>query len=423
MAKVHLNRLIKKYDFTADDVTGINYRTLIQNIIESNDQNSARAAARLSDDNYKKQADRIGGKAKRLTFPGLDQVIPKRSVFTRKAAQSGKLITDTLRDKMTKALRETLKESQAAGKADMIRPGGMGAGTMNPDIAREFQKKLTQVYQSYTKRDPSIGIPPNIRNIAVTETRATMNSIKKQYADQLEQRNPGKMKFQKKWIQNRSLSKKPRETHFDVDGMIIGKNELFQVQNERTGGFDLMDRPHDPTAPPEQVIGCSCELQYFAQLIGEPVEKSIRFYPVRKSGGLYKRNIHGLDITIELSRGSMRRGEDKNGNPWEVQMVHDYGYINNTIGADGEQVDVYIGPDIHSTRVFIVHQLDSESGQYDEDKVMIGFTDAERAKDGYMAHYRAIPQVFGGMEEITLSEFKYYLKLSKLKFRRGETGV
>jgi hypothetical protein len=52
-------------------------------------------------------------------------------------------------------------------------------------------------------------------------------------------------------------------------------------------------------------------------------------------------SFEGLPIKVETKAGTERR--DKAVPPkWRVTMRHHYGYIKRTIGADGDQVDVYV---------------------------------------------------------------------------------
>ena len=46
-----------------------------------------------------------------------------------------------------------------------------------------------------------------------------------------------------------------------------------------------------------------------------------------------------------------------------------YGYIRLTRGADGDHLDVYIGPDGETGRIFVLNQLDPRTGEFDEHKV------------------------------------------------------
>ena len=48
-----------------------------------------------------------------------------------------------------------------------------------------------------------------------------------------------------------------RWTHDLMDGQVADADKSFKVPNAG-GGIDLMQCPHDPKAPPEQVINCGC---------------------------------------------------------------------------------------------------------------------------------------------------------------------
>lgn len=48
-----------------------------------------------------------------------------------------------------------------------------------------------------------------------------------------------------------------RWNHDLMDGQVVDADKAFKVPNPG-GGFDMMQCPHDPKAPPEQVIACGC---------------------------------------------------------------------------------------------------------------------------------------------------------------------
>ena len=121
-----------------------------------------------------------------------------------------------------------------------------------------------------------------------------------------------------------------------------------------------------------------------------------------------------LHIMIENKKGSVRRGENEDGTKWETEMKFPYGYISDTIAADKEHVDCYVGDNKDSKVVFIVHQLVSETGEYDEDKVMLGFDTEEEAKTAYLDHYDS-PDFFGSITEMDFEQFKQSLKDNKGK--------
>lgn len=115
--------------------------------------------------------------------------------------------------------------------------------------------------------------------------------------------------------------------------------------------------------------------------------------------------VHGMDISIENRKGSVRRGVDKDGHAWKTKMHYAYGYIRGTVGRDKDHLDCYVGPDKESLKVFIVHQNDPATGAYDEDKVMLGWNSAEEAKAAYLKQYDR-PGFFGSMDETDIDTFR-----------------
>lgn len=107
------------------------------------------------------------------------------------------------------------------------------------------------------------------------------------------------------------------------------------------------------------------------------------------------KNINGLEFHVEWPKGSIRsyEGDDT----YVTHMKADYGYIYGVDGTDGDQLDVYLGDDLNSSRAFIIEQV-KEDGSYDEDKVMLGFTSEEEAVDIYLQHMPAF--MFGNIREV-----------------------
>lgn len=96
--------------------------------------------------------------------------------------------------------------------------------------------------------------------------------------------------------------------------------------------------------------------------------------------------VAGHDVTIETPKGRLRRKVSRSGKAWAVRMPAHYGYIKRTEGADGDHVDVYLGPHAHRAEehpVFVVDQQHADSGRFDEHKVMLGFRDAAHAASVY----------------------------------------
>lgn len=131
----------------------------------------------------------------------------------------------------------------------------------------------------------------------------------------------------------------------------------------------------------------------------------------QKEAGNYKKGtvkVAGLDVAIENPRGSTRSGTDPDGNAWESTMAHHYGYFKATEGADGDQVDVFIGPNPDSDRVFVIDQVDAD-GNFDEHKAMIGFDSREEAERGYLDNYDEGWKV-GPITQMDTDQFRSWLK-------------
>lgn len=99
-----------------------------------------------------------------------------------------------------------------------------------------------------------------------------------------------------------------------------------------------------------------------------------------------KTEIQGIPVAIENRKGSVREGKNEDGSRWKTKFKYPYGYIEGTKGADGEEIDAYVGPDKSSTKAYIVHQK-KENGKYDEDTVMLGFKNKAEAKRAIEKHY------------------------------------
>ncbi|WP_313416912.1 defense against restriction DarA-related protein [Pseudomonas oryzihabitans] len=133
--------------------------------------------------------------------------------------------------------------------------------------------------------------------------------------------------------------------------------------------------------------------------------------PAQLQAGNYRKGrlqLHGLPIAIETPKGQHRIGK-QDGKPWSVVMQAHYGDITGTRGADGDPVDVFVGPVPESTRVYVVNQ-NSRGGGFDEHKVMLGFTDEDSARQAYLGSYERGWQGLGSIIGATLGQFRWWLK-------------
>ena len=140
----------------------------------------------------------------------------------------------------------------------------------------------------------------------------------------------------------------------------------------------------------------------------------------QKKAGNYRkehRMFHGLDISIENKKGSVRSGKDAHGTKWRCTLPADYGYIKRTLGADGDHVDCYIGPHADSTHAFIINQCDAKTRKFDEHKVMLGYrSEAEAVRDYVKAFSDGKGSLrMGGCKSVSIDALKNWLKNGNTK--------
>ena len=126
--------------------------------------------------------------------------------------------------------------------------------------------------------------------------------------------------------------------------------------------------------------------------------------------GNYKKghvSVDGFGVTIENPKGSVRSGIDQEGEEWSNVMPADYGYIKGTVGRDKDQIDVFlgtfIGENVGSDKIYVIDQIDPETGNFDEHKIMMGFNNISEAKRKYNEAY---DDGWKGMGEITRTNAK-----------------
>ena len=134
----------------------------------------------------------------------------------------------------------------------------------------------------------------------------------------------------------------------------------------------------------------------------------------QKEAGNYKMghfSVKGMPISIENPVGSERKFRKEDGSQGTVVMKNHYGYFTNTTGngKDGDAVDVFIGPDIENfENVYVVDQ-NNKQGEFDESKVMLGFSSREQAKEAYLSNYDPSWDGFRAITTVSIDVFKKWL--------------
>jgi hypothetical protein len=125
----------------------------------------------------------------------------------------------------------------------------------------------------------------------------------------------------------------------------------------------------------------------------------------------------GLTIMIENPEGSVRSGTDANGETWETTMKHHYGYIENTVGADGDELDVFVKvgtePDWTGT-VYVIHQNDPVTGEFDEHKVVMGADSEADATAIYLSNYDEGWMGFDRIEAMDITAFREWVTFAEV---------
>lgn len=265
MAKSHSKRLKDKYGYKGGD-----FQKLTERIIAVNREDISANLAKKSQEFWGKALSGVRVKEQQFTIPKISEILPKKKAFSKAGKINSKLITDNLQESIVAKMRQSLKKFEDAGKVLTVRAtrNGKPRQVINPDLIKDFEGSLRKTFSSYTKRDPKLGVPANVSQIATTEMRTAINTTKDTFAKVMAEKNKDAIVMMKRWIHNSSLSKKPenvRKGHLAKDYVTIPINKKFRVK-DKDGSTDSMDRPHDPDAPPSQVIGCHCDIVYLARI-------------------------------------------------------------------------------------------------------------------------------------------------------------
>ena len=142
----------------------------------------------------------------------------------------------------------------------------------------------------------------------------------------------------------------------------------------------------------------------------------------QKKAGNYKKGhltFGGYDFTVETPKGVTRSGKDEQGKPWSVTMHDTYGYILGKIGVDGDHIDMFINDaadlDTFDGNVYVVDQVNPETGEFDEHKVMYGYPSEEAATEAYLANYSKGWKGLGKVTSVPKATFDKWLESSDRK--------
>jgi hypothetical protein len=150
----------------------------------------------------------------------------------------------------------------------------------------------------------------------------------------------------------------------------------------------------------------------------------------QKIAGNYKKGrvtFAGIDITIENPKGSVRSGTAEDGSTWSTTMLNHYGDIRGTKGADDDPIDVFLGEVLEPETVFVIDQINPDTLQFDEHKVMLGFDSISGAKKAYLANYDKGWRGLGAIRAYDMDTFKAWVyggqKNEPVKYSSGDLPI
>lgn len=174
------------------------------------------------------------------------------------------------------------------------------------------------------------------------------------------------------------------------DGIISRRTALSELKNSsrETGIFSTISdeeinaADEEPPSPDEAIAGD--EPDEGAELDEgdggkKPNGKSAQAKAQDRASGF---DLGGMQIVIETPKGTARSGTGV-----LSILPADYGFIRGVKGADGDQIDCFVGPNLQSDKVFVIEQNDLRTGNFDEHKCMLGYNSGAAALHDYMASF------------------------------------
>lgn len=203
------------------------------------------------------------------------------------------------------------------------------------------------------------------------------------------------------WLTYKAITSKPEAALTVFDAISEGSQTLTLYLR------DIRNRLFGASVPGASLHGGSGALP----VRSENFRRSLRGI-LRENGDVVKQiDFQGLEIHIDRPEGFVQTGTNSAGEEWERTYLYDYGFIKDTEGGDGEDLDVFVGPDSASPTVYIVTQNHAD-GSFDEYKAFVGFSSVEEVLDAYEAH---IPvEFFNDISSLPVGAIKGMLGLNPL---------
>lgn len=130
----------------------------------------------------------------------------------------------------------------------------------------------------------------------------------------------------------------------------------------------------------------------------------------------------GFPVTVEYRKGVRRTLLNPSGNiVYDRVMQYDYGFLRDTTGVDGDEVDVILGPYENSPKAFPIVMIDlgpDIDKREDEFKICLGFMSEAEAVEAFLTMY---PKSFlGPVSELSVRGFRKELAADAYAELAGE---
>lgn len=126
---------------------------------------------------------------------------------------------------------------------------------------------------------------------------------------------------------------------------------------------------------------------------------------------------YGIPVSIEFEAGDTRASQNEN-----RIMTHAYGFIAGVVVNDGKDLNVYLASE-DRTPVYVVHQKDSQGQAWEEDKVILGASNRQKAHQVWSSNACNPDKQMAGITRWPLSSFVNLLPLITTRHILCDTEV
>ena len=345
---------------------------------------------------------------------------------------------DKVSDKIKTDLT-SLKEKERAGELSIIEKSAL----QNLDPAERAYWTLLGDEKEPEATTPPVNVEPGVVNGQANEARTEIETQGREEVVQQSIASPSsagmivpddgsfteaeiaeiEARYPNVGKKNKSLSADEPSPATSEAPVVEGAATLSQPDPRRAAVMRLLNQKE---AQDEELSVAAKRLQDRRAIQQAEAQTNPAPTPEQKQSGNYAKgpvDLDGINIDVETPMGAERTGKKTVGKqvfPWSVTMPATYGEIkgvtvdgkvHKATGADGDKVDIYIGPNTASPKVWVIDQKDPKTGKFDEHKVMYAFSGKEEAMATYIGAFsdNSGASRIGAITEMTKDELKQWI--------------